>query len=119
MSYFQHRTLKQMCARYNKAARACGSVKRITFQEGDQGWAWTVTQTFEIDGAPSQQTWGFTTEHKAATFVLDAAVFMEMSGGRPIDADSGLPPMSPAERSQAAADRSKRADEARCQDWAH
>ena len=79
----QPRTLKKACARYNRAAEAAGSDKRIDFEEGIHGWPWTVTQTFDIDGAPSQQTWGFTSEHKAATFVIDAAVFMEMSVRRP------------------------------------
>ena len=124
MSYFVEKNLKQLCERYNKAAKACGSAKRMFHKEGDAfdargGWAWTVTQTFKIDGAPSQQTWGFNTKHQAATFVMDAAVFMELSVRRPIDADSGLPPMSQAEREQAAADRSKRADELPYQQWTH
>lgn len=80
---FQPRKLKPACTRYNRAAEACGSDKRLTYRENDRGWPWSVTQMFNIDGAPSEKTWGFTSEHKAATFVIDAAVFMEMSVRRP------------------------------------
>lgn len=69
-------TLKKACKRFNAAARKVGSGKRMHFTEGDIGWPWSVTTTDKT--TRDHETRGFSTEHKAITFVSDAATMMEV-----------------------------------------